>query len=178
MTHERLSEMIRQSVEEVFGTMLGLEVVAGEAFVDHNPPEPKEGVVSLIGLAGQWAGSGSFSCSASLAQKISGALLMQEFSSIDDEVLDAMGEVTNMVLGNVKTALEAELGNMGLSIPTVIYGRNFMTRGVSKSAWSVVPFRCLDETIDVRLCIAPKKDGRPQLVGAKDQLSAVLSMLE
>jgi len=178
MTHEQQAEMIRQSMEEVFGTMLGLEIEAQPPYIDHNPPEPVEGVVSLIGLAGQWAGSGRFACSAGMALKISGALLMSEYSAIDDEVLDAIGEVTNMVLGNVKTALEAELGNMGLSIPTVIYGRNFTTRGVSKSSWTVVQFHCQGDVIDVRLCMAPKKDGRPQLVGTKDQLSAVLSMLE
>ena len=82
------------------------------------------------------------------AQRISGALLMQEYSAVDEDVLDAIGEVTNMVLGNVKTALEEELGPMGLSIPTVIYGRNFTTRSVGKSQWTVVPFDCDGHRVD------------------------------
>ena len=42
-------------------------------------------------------------------------------------MLDAVAEVTNMIIGNVKTVLESRLGAMGLSTPTVIYGRNFQT---------------------------------------------------
>jgi len=164
MTHEQLTEMIRQATRGVFGMMLGVEVADHDAFIDEGGPVHKEGVVALVGLAGNWAGSGTFSCSANLAAKISGQLLMQEFTAIDDEVLDAIGEVTNMVLGNVKTSLEEELGPMGLSIPTVIYGRNFTTRSLTKSKWTVVPFDCLEETFEVRLCLAPSP-----AVGCKTQ---------
>ena len=69
-----------------------------------------------------------------------------------------MGEVCNMILGNVKTMLEEELGPMGLSIPTVIYGRNFTTRSVARSQWSVVPFVCNGERLEVHLCLAPSRE--------------------
>ena len=52
-------------------------------------------------------------------------MLMTEASAVNEEVLDAMAELTNMVIGNVKTKLESQLGPLGLSIPTVVYGRNF-----------------------------------------------------
>src|SRR3546814_14068538 len=57
-------------------------------------------------------------------------MMMAEYDAVNDEVLDAMAEVTNMIIGNVKTALEERIGCMGLSIPTVIYGRNFTYRAV------------------------------------------------
>ena len=41
-----------------------------EAFVDESAPRPSEGVLALVGLAGHWAGSGTFSCSAQAAKKI------------------------------------------------------------------------------------------------------------
>jgi chemotaxis protein CheX len=103
---------------------------------------------------------------------------MQPYEAIDEEVLDAIGEVTNMVLGNVKTALEEELGPMGLSIPTVIYGRNFSTRSVAKSKWTVVPFSCEGERVEVHFCLAPSKEAGGLTRLAKDQLSAVLSILD
>jgi chemotaxis protein CheX len=44
---------------------------------------------------------------------------MTEASSVDEDVLDAVAEITNMIIGSVKTDLEGELGPLGLSIPTV-----------------------------------------------------------
>lgn len=178
MTHEKLIELMRRATRDVFGTMLGIELTDEDAYVQESAPGPSEGVMALVGLAGQWAGSGTFSCSATSARQIAGQLLMQPYEAIDDEVLDAIGEVTNMVLGNVKTFLEEELGPMGLSIPTVIYGRNFTTRSVAKSKWSVAPFQCLGESVEVHLCLAPSKESGGLTRLAKDQLSAVLSILD
>ncbi len=178
MTQDKIVELVRHATKDVFGTMLGIELEDCEAKLDVTVPGPTEGVVALVGLAGQWAGSGTFCCSAESAKRVAGQLLMQEFKAIDDEVLDAIGEVTNMVLGNVKTALEEELGPMGLSIPTVIYGRNFTTRSVAKSRWTVVPFVCLGEVVEVHLCLAPGKEEVASLRAAKDQLSEVLTLLK
>lgn len=178
MNHERLIEMVRRATRDVFGTMLGIELVDGEAYVEESAPGPSEGVMALVGLAGRWAGSGTFSCSAQSARQIAGQLLMQPYEAVDDEVLDAIGEVTNMVLGNVKTVLEEDLGPMGLSIPTVIYGRNFTTRSVAKSSWTVVPFEYEGERVEVHLCLAPSKESGGLTRLAKDQLSAVLSILD
>jgi chemotaxis protein CheX len=178
MTHEQLTTMIRQATRDVFGMMLGVELGDREAFIDESGPVHTEGVVALVGLAGSWAGSGTFTCSAGLAAKISGQLLMQEFAAIDDEVLDAIGEVTNMVLGNVKTSLEEELGPMGLSIPTVIFGRNFTTRSLTRSKWTVVPFDCLDDYFEVRLCLTPRQAEGCKTQAAREQVSDMLTLID
>ena len=178
MTHEKITEYIRAAVREVFGTMLGIDVIDHESRVEETSPGPGGGVMSLIGLAGRWAGTGSFECPAELAQKISGRLLMQDCSAIDDEVLDAIGELTNMVMGNVKTMLEEDLGPMGLSIPTVIFGRNFSTRSLSRTKWTVATFGCLDGEIEVRLCLAPSKEDAARSNHAREQISAMLTLLD
>ena len=49
-------------------------------------------------------------------------MLMSEFDAVTEDVLDAMAEMANMIFGNVKTELEEQLGGLGLSIPTVIFG--------------------------------------------------------
>ena len=72
--------------------------------------------------------------------------MMSEYSSVTDEVLDAVAELTNMIIGNLKTALEEHLGPMGLSIPTVIHGRNFTSRTVGTQDWTIVPFRMESES--------------------------------
>ena len=177
MTHEQIVPLVRQAAHEVFGTMLGIELEDKDPSVGEGGLGSGEGVLALIGLAGSWAGSGTFSCSADMAQKLSGQMLMMEFSAVDADVLDAIGEITNMVLGNVKTSLEEVLGPMGLSIPTVIYGRNFTTRSVGTNNWTIVPFGCLGEQVAVHVCLAPSND-RHRGLSAKDHATAVLSISE
>jgi chemotaxis protein CheX len=154
--------------------MLGLELTDGEAFVKEEAPAPTNGVLALIGLAGRWAGYGTFSCTAPMAIRLASQLLMQPYEAIDEEVLDAIGEITNTVLGNVKNSLEEELGLMGLSIPTVIYGRNFTSRSVGRSKWTVVPFHVDSEVIEVHLCLTPSRDVAVRL--GKEQPGGVLSL--
>ena len=162
--HDELVGMVRDATEDVFTTMLGIEIARNDAYLDTAAAMSSNGVVSFIGLAGPWAGTGSISCTAQCACRISGQLMMSEYQAVDDEVLDAVAEVTNMIIGNVKTKLEERLGPMGLSIPTVIYGRNFSSRTLGKQEWTIVPFLCGDERIEVQLCLAPKKaDIRPRV---------------
>jgi chemotaxis protein CheX len=162
--HHRLVSLVRTAVAEVFSTMLGLTVTPLDAYEDTaSPSGPTAGVLALLGFAGAYAGTGSFSCSAPMACKISGALLMSEYDAVNEEVLDAIAEVTNMILGNVKSSLEEELGPMGLSLPTVIFGRNFVTRSLGRYTWSIVPFELEGEAIELQICLAPNQDGHESI---------------
>jgi len=158
ISQDELVQAIRSATDEVFTTMLNLTVVAGDVFEEKEEAVPSSGVVSLIGLAGSWVGSGSLACSAGCASKIASALLMASYTAIDEDVLDAVAEVTNMIIGNVKTALEGRLGAMGLSTPTVIYGRNFQTRSSGNQKWTVVPFSLGEDRMCVQVCIAPNDE--------------------
>jgi chemotaxis protein CheX len=157
ISEEKLAKAIRESTQEVFSTMLGLEVESMDSYIDKSAPGSSAGVVSLIGLAGRWVGTGSVSCTAEFARKASSQLLMTEYQAVDEEVLDAIAEITNMIIGNVKTAIEEDLGPLGLSIPTVIYGRNFTTRSVGKNEWVVVPFLAEGERLEIQICLAPAR---------------------
>ena len=153
-----LVEAIRTATQEVFSMMLSLELTPGDVFVEKEEAEPASGVVSLIGLAGPWVGSGSLSCTAAFACKSASHFLSAEYPSLNEDVLDSVAAVTNMIIGNVKTALEDRLGAMGLSTPTVIYGRNFQTRSSGSQEWTVVPFLLGEDKMCVQMCLAPNPD--------------------
>lgn len=161
MTQDRLVGHIHAATTEVFATMLGAEVQPGETRRSRSEPEAAGGVVSFIGLAGSWAGTGGLSCTSEMACRISGMLLLAEYAAVNEDVLDAVAEVTNMIIGNVKTALEAELGPMGLSIPTVIFGRNFATRTSGSDEWTTTSFTCGGGSLEVRICLSPSRQHRP-----------------
>ena len=90
-----------------------------------------------------------------MACKIASAMLMAEYDSVDDDVLDAIAEVANMVVGNIKNLIEDDLGPMGLSTPTVISGCDFETRTPGNPDWVLVPFECDGETVTVQVVLAP-----------------------
>src|ERR1035437_297909 len=138
--HKLIVESITQAAGNVFSTMLGSELANGEFTVETSPAEPSDGVVSFIGIAGTWAGTGSISCSPALACRVCAAMLMTEASAVNEDVLDAVAELSNMIIGSVKTDLEHHLGPLGLSIPTVVFGRNFKTRNAGTNEWIQVRF--------------------------------------
>ncbi|HYP06102.1 MAG TPA: chemotaxis protein CheX, partial [Bryobacteraceae bacterium] len=110
IAHEELVSLVRHATENVFETMLGQRIVSRDAYLDNLFSPASSGVVSFIGLAGTWMGTGSIACSAPCACRIASQLMMADYAAVDDDVLDAVAEVTNMILGNVKTSLEERLG--------------------------------------------------------------------
>ncbi len=143
---------------DVFSTMLGMEVRSQEAYRQPCKPEPANGVIGLVGLTGNWVGTGSVACTGELARKISGQFLMSEFPAVDQDVLDAMGEITNMIIGNFKNALEGEAGALGMSVPMVVFGHNFVAGTTHSADWVVVPFACGGETLEVKAYLAPRPE--------------------
>lgn len=160
--------MIVQATSDVFGTMLNLPLDCEPPHVEPVHPATYEGVVAFIGVGGPWTGTGRISCSPGFACKMAGALLMAEFADVDEDVMDAVAEVSNMVIGNVKSSLEERLGPLALSIPTVIFGRSYKTRSAGVMEWDVVPFRCGEERLEVKfnLMETPKMSYalRPELL--------------
>jgi chemotaxis protein CheX len=145
---------LSEAAVEVFSTMLRMDLVAPPACRQNGKPAPTNRVVTLMGLAGRWVGTGSICCSPEMARRISGQLLTSEFASVDQDVLDAMGEVTNMIIGNFKNSIEDLVGPLGLSIPVVIYGHNFTASSLHATEWTVVPFQCPGGQIEVKICLS------------------------
>ena len=135
--------------------MLASEIQPGEVVVEPAAPEANDGVVSFIGIAGTWTGTGSITCSPPLACRICSQMLLSEAPAVNEDVLDAVAELTNMIIGNVKSDLEGHLGPLGLSIPTVIFGRNFRTKSAGNADWIIERFCWEGEELLVKMCLAP-----------------------
>jgi chemotaxis protein CheX len=154
-TNEQIIKIMVDAASNVFSTMLGSELGPGEASIEHGMPDVSDGIVSFIGLAGAWAGTGSIQCSPTAACRVCSLMLMVDSTSVDADVLDAVAELTNMVIGSAKNDLEPQMGPLGLSIPTVVFGKNFRTKSAGSTDWIVVKFPWEGETIAVKLFLAP-----------------------
>ena len=76
--------------------MLGVEIAAGDAQTGR-AEQDHSGVVAVLGLTGEWGGSGEISCDSGLALQMASKLLMADYAAVDEEVLDAVAEVANMI---------------------------------------------------------------------------------
>ena len=173
LDQELIVRAICAATEEVFATMLGAEIVVDSGAKS----DPESGLMALVGLTGNWSGAGTLSCSPALGNRAASAMFMSEPaadpSAINDEVLDAVAELTNMVIGNIKNVLEHHLGPMAISIPSVIYGRNFHFRSLTGKVIAHVAFRWDSEPLELKVVLAPSSDqeGTTRLRGAVMALS-------
>ncbi|HEY8730251.1 MAG TPA: chemotaxis protein CheX [Acidothermaceae bacterium] len=110
-----------------------LEVITREvwtSFLDGDPSGlvPRDGddatedkVTGCVHLSGAYTGAIMLQCSPPAARDAAAALFSVSPDDVTPaEVVDAMGEIANMVGGNVKSMLP---GPSTLSLPSVIHGR-------------------------------------------------------
>jgi chemotaxis protein CheX len=107
------------ALQNTFRTMLSREARRGNVAVKESSRAAHE-VSGVIGLSGKAVGTVVVSFSKQVALGAAATMLMTEAEKIDDDVLDAVGELTNMVAGAAKAELaEYELS---VSLPNVITG--------------------------------------------------------
>ncbi len=108
-----------QIVTDVFQTMLRMEVQPADAVWSQQPGT----LTAAIFFAGSWKGAVLVECSESQACRWTARLMsIAEPAGITDDVHDAMGEIVNMIGGNLKSVIPS---GVGLSMPTVVEGRNY-----------------------------------------------------
>jgi CheY-specific phosphatase CheX len=112
-----------QVVEMVFRSMLGEAAVPAR-----NEPGFEPELTASLHYAGSWRGVLVIECPADFAIRFTEALLpaLAPLPGAEDETIDdALGELANMIGGNLKSALPP---GAEISIPTVTRGRNHSLR--------------------------------------------------
>lgn len=158
ISHEMIVDLVRETTGTLFATMLSGELASLPAYRTSKVEDHEESVFCLIGFTGDYVGSGSLHCSGACAMRLAAGLLMAEYTRVDEEVLDAVAEVTNMIVGNVKTNLEDTVGVIGISTPTVIFGHQYAARNFGASEWTVVPFTIDGLPFDVRVSLQQNRE--------------------
>lgn len=119
-----ISEFTQKAVQEVYGTMLKLRLeLLSTQELPELPPAQMSGVVSSVGFTGKINGALYIHYNDGLACRITEALIgVKPKSSGDAEVMDALGELSNMVAGAMK-GHTSRLGYHGwLSTPLIMRG--------------------------------------------------------
>lgn len=111
------------STSEVFKTMVGIEPARGQLYVKSDENLPYD-ISGIIGLAGQASGFVVISMTEQLAFKVLENFLGEKKTEMDEDVMDAIGEILNMIAGGAKQIFSNKGIRFKISIPNVVVGKN------------------------------------------------------
>jgi chemotaxis protein CheX len=110
-------------------------------------------VTGLIGLSGVARGSVSVTFDEASILKIVSNLLGETIETINEEIRDAVGEITNMISGQARKELSEKGRIFKASIPTVITGKNHEIRHLTKDPVIAIPFITDEGRFMIEICL-------------------------
>lgn len=151
-SEEELASYVIEATREVFSTMVMMDPKD-----DYPLEEPVNrfqcSITGMVGFAGTYSGVISIHCPVALALKMTSNMLGMECDEVNDDLNDAIGEIANMLGGNVKQVLSKGGLDVKLSIPTVIAGEDYTVNSLSDSDCVVIPFHVDDHRFIVGLIL-------------------------
>jgi chemotaxis protein CheX len=138
---EDLENLVRTAVNELFTTMLRLPVQPVELSTAAANGEPH--VASAVGFVGRVTGVMYVHTSISFARSITANFLQLSEAEVDaDEMVnDAMGEVANMLMGQMKSSLSDRGIACALTVPSVVRGSHFRIEPISSVRGAMFAFK-------------------------------------
>ena len=128
------------SLINVISTMATMDLKPGKPQIK-NHDLAKGDVSGLMGMVGpKTKGSLSITFEASLALEIMNKMLGEKPDSINEEVSDMVGEITNMVTGGAKNLLSAKGYDFDMATPVVVSGKNHTISHKARGKKILMPF--------------------------------------
>jgi chemotaxis protein CheX len=115
-------EDLGRIAHDIFDTMLGLEIQPAEQ--EWQPARDR--LIGAVYLAGAWRGAVLLECDRDQARHFTDRLMSVPVpEEVNDDVRDTMGELANMIGGNLKSILPR---GVVLSMPSVVEGSDYSLR--------------------------------------------------
>ena len=115
-----------EATVNTFRTMCSLEVARDRILLKGDGAEIY-GVTGIIGLAGEATGSVVLNFPAEVAMAAVGSFVGEVYSDISSDVVDGVGELTNIVAGDSKNRLSQKGYSFDIGLPKIVVGRNYVT---------------------------------------------------
>lgn len=140
------------SLVNVLATMARTEAKPSKPTLKKNDKAVGD-VTGVIGLRGQTTkGSLAITFKEATILQIVSQMLGEKYVTIDDNVSDAVGEITNMVTGGAKKLLSEKGYKFELAIPSVIVGKDHVITHKAKGPVVLVPFETVAGSLFVEIC--------------------------
>ncbi len=145
-----LGREIAEATKDVFSTMIMMELKS-EPPIEGKGGSILSNISSMIGLGGQVRGMLGIHCPEQVAKAITSSFLGMDVEELDEDVKDAIGELANMVAGNLKVFFADQGIDAVLAIPTSVIGKAYRTSGIAGATRILAPFTTSDGTFWVEL---------------------------
>lgn len=110
-----------EATANCFHELFGFKPEVGNPYlIKKDDPHDWE-ISGVIGIAGQARGVVVLSFEAVLARKLASQLTGKTKASIDEDVIDTVGEIVNIIAGNAKKGLEEF--KLMISLPSIVQGQ-------------------------------------------------------
>ena len=140
---EELLVKLVSSTQEVFETMV-FKTLGSQTPIFGEALRPRSNVVGTVAFTGERCGLVAFYSTTETAKEIAGAMLGIPAGEVNEEVPDAIGEITNMITGTFRTKMAGHGQPWAISVPTVTIGSDFYTKYVSDVHRALCPFTMAD----------------------------------
>lgn len=124
------------STRSVFASLAGCKIEPGPATSDVFAP-PHD-LCGMVGMSGSTSAMVLVHLNQQTALEVTGAMLGEKPLEVNSEVIDVVGELTNMIAGGAKAKLAPMFAV--LSLPVVVVGSQARVGLVSRSRHVCVPF--------------------------------------
>jgi chemotaxis protein CheX len=146
-------ESLCNAIERVFATMVHRPLTPLARY--EGTPRVPGSVVGTVGFTGSSNGLVTVGCSTAAAREITAGLLDLTAAEIGDDIVDAIGEVANMVAGSFRTAMAAGTEGWAITMPVVTIGENFSIKYSSETYRVVCPYQMGPHDLYVELVVQP-----------------------
>ncbi|MBG0789389.1 MAG: chemotaxis protein CheX [Desulfovibrionaceae bacterium] len=127
------------AVVHVLQTMAHVEAKSDQPYLNEERKSTGD-VTGIIGITGYSKGTMSITLEKDVILKIVNNMLFEDYSEINDDICDAVGELTNMISGQARARLSEQGKNFEASTPTIFSGRGVEIKHVSKAPVLSIPF--------------------------------------
>jgi chemotaxis protein CheX len=141
-----------QGTMEVLNKMAFMDPCPGKVYLKENNAAAGD-VSGIIGITGDATGSLAISFSDPCICHIVGRMLGETFAAANQEVYDAVGEITNMISGVARTYLEKDGMAVYAAIPSVVVGKNHTIDHILDAPSIIIPFSTEAGAFVVDVCI-------------------------
>ncbi len=127
------------AAQVVFKTMLGIEAKMGKPILK-DVKSTSGDVTGIMGLVGDRKGTIAISFREKGAMFVFTTLTGDQCGSISPEVVDSIGELTNIISGQARKEFEKADINLKAAIPMVVVGNNVELNFITKIPIISLPF--------------------------------------
>jgi chemotaxis protein CheX len=127
------------AVQNVFKTMVQLDIAMGKPILKKDRYTSGQ-VTGVIGFAGDKKGTFSLAFSRKGAIFIYKKMVYEDAPSVTPDVIDAIGELTNIISGQARVQIEALGYKLSAALPTVVVGENVEINFITKLPIISLPF--------------------------------------